>query len=293
MEDKSPRNPVHPLERAGDGNGDRFSLSPGTPTRLSEAGSERPSARPLYLQVKDHLIRRVLSGEWRPGERLPSEMKLAEDYGLSQGTIRKAIEEMSVQGLVTRHPGRGTFVTSHQGDYHPVRFRRFYSNTGKRIAGSESSYISCRGIDANPRVASQLQVKPGANIAEIVRVRYLDEHPVLLESIMLNTQLCPGAELVFEQRKPSSIYLTLEQTYNILIIRVDERLRPRVATREEADLLELTSGSPVLEVERLAYSLGGECIEYRISICGSDEIYYRNQADSRIVAGGRITLPPP
>jgi GntR family transcriptional regulator len=279
MKGKSSRNPVQPPGRARDGNGDSFPLPLGTPTRLSEAGSERPSARPLYLQVKDHLIRRVLSGEWRPGECLPSEMKLAEDYGLSQGTVRKAIEEMSVQGLVTRHPGRGTFVTSHRGDYHPTRFRRFYSDTGKRIAGSESSYISCRRINASPRIAAGLQVKPGADIAEIVRVRYLDERPVLLESIMLNTQLCPEAELVFEQRKPSSIYLTLEQTYNILIMRVDERLRPRAATQEEAELIELAPASPVLEVERLAYSLGGECVEYRISVCGSDEIYYRNQAD--------------
>ncbi|PAU75587.1 GntR family transcriptional regulator [Halomonas salipaludis] len=242
--------------------------------------SKRPVALPLYLQVKGHLIRRVLSGEWRPGELLPSEMKLAEEYGLSQGTVRKAIEEMAVEGLVSRHPGRGTFVTSHRGDYQTTRFRRFYSNkTGKRIAGKDSQYISCEKIKADEQLSKQLQVKTGADIVKFVRIRYLGNHPVLLETIYLNSEICPSAEVIFEQKKPDSIYFALEQMFNILVVKVGERLRARAARPDESELLALASNTPLLEVTRLAYSLGGECVECRVSVCGGDDIHYWNQAE--------------
>lgn len=239
---------------------------------------QRPTAQPLYLQVKDHLIRRVLAGEWGPGECLPSEMKLADEYELSQGTVRKAIEEMAVEGLVSRHPGRGTFVTSHRGEYQPARFLRFYANNGERISGSESPYIKSHRVKVDARAAAGLQLKPGSDVAEIVRVRHFNDLPVLVESIMLHPDLCPEAERVFAQREPGSIYLALEQIYNILVVRVDERLRARGASKYEAKLLGLRPNSPILEVERHGYSLGGQRVEWRLSVCNSDVIHYQNQS---------------
>lgn len=245
---------------------------------LFEQPAGRPTSKALYLQVKEHLIRRVLAGEWRPGACLPSEMKLAEGYELSQGTVRKAIEEMAVEGLVTRHPGRGTFVSTHREDNQSSRFRRFYSNEGARIAGSDSIYISCQKANADAQTAAFLKISTNSEVAKIVRVRHLKGQPVLLETIMLNRDLCPEAELMFEQKKPSSIYLALEQTYHILITKVVERLRARTASQDEQELLGLAPNSPVLEVKRLSYSLGCECVEYRIFVCGSNDIHYWNEA---------------
>lgn len=277
MKDKSSPYRMKSLQSPGGSEGGELLLS--EKERARDVGAGRPTARPLYLQVKDQLIRRVLSGEWRPGECLPSEMKLAEEYGLSQGTVRKAIEEMATEGLVTRHAGRGTFVTSHRGDYHPARFRRFYSHSGQRIAGSQGEYIGCGRRKAGKEVATALRIEPEDEVAKIVRVRYFEERPVLLETIFLNRQQCPNAEAAFEELKPESIYLALEQIYNILIVRVDERLRARAASDAEAERLQLDAGAPVLEVERIAYSLGGDRVEYRVSVCGGDDIHYWNQAD--------------
>lgn len=238
---------------------------------------ERPAARPLYLQVKDHLIRRVLAGDWGPGAMLPSEMKLAEEYGLSQGTVRRAIEEMAVEGLVTRASGRGTFVASHKGDYKPFRFSRFYLGSGKTLAGGEVKYLSSSRVRADAKVAAGLQLDVGDGAAKIVRARCHEGAPLLLDFMYLGEDLCPDAERLIMQQLPNSLYLALEQLYNLLVVRVDERLRSRMISKEEARLLGVEQGLPVLEVERIAYSLGGEPVERRITVCRTDRVFYLNR----------------
>src|SRR5690625_4423010 len=110
----------------------------------TEMNEIRPSSKPLYQQVKQHLVYRVLKGEWKPGQCLTSEMRLDDEYDISQGTVRKAIEEMASEGLVTCKAGRGTFVTSHNGDYQTFRFHQLYSNAGGKVAGNEAAYLRSR-----------------------------------------------------------------------------------------------------------------------------------------------------
>lgn len=233
-----------------------------------------PTSKPLYQQVKAHLIRRVLQGEWKPGECLPSEIKLAEAYGLSQGTVRKAIEELAQDGLVSRHAGRGTFVTSHEGDYRPFRFHRFQSEMGQRLTENKLDYISIATGPASIRASKALQLSANATVTELVRLRNLDDQPALLERIMLGVDLCPDFERIATAEQPNSIYLALERHYNLLIVRVDERIRSRLAGPEEQRHLNLQPGTPILEVERIAYSLGDEPVEWRISTCETGQVHY-------------------
>lgn len=237
----------------------------------------RPAAKPLYQQVKEHLIRRVLQGEWKPGECLPSETKLAEAYGFSQGTVRKAIEELADENLVTRHAGRGTFVRSHKGDYKPFRFHRFCADTGGRLTDGRMDYIRCTTGRASVRAAKALQIAGEAEVADVERLRFLEDRPVLLERITLGTGLCAGIEKILDEQKPSSIYLVLEQHYNILIVRVDESIRARLSRPDEEAVLKLVPGTPVLEAERVAYSLGGEPVEWRLSVGHTGNMHYWNQ----------------
>lgn len=242
-----------------------------------DTGDRGPISKPLYQQVKEHLIRRVLQGEWKPGECLPSEMKLAEAYGLSQGTVRKAIEELAQDGLVSRHAGRGTFVTSHKGDYRPFRFHRFQSELGKRLTENRLDYISFATGLASTRASKALQISVNAEVTELVRLRNLDGQPALLERIVLGAELCPGFENIAIAEKPNSIYLALEQHYNLLIVRVDERVRARLAGPDEQRHLNVQLGVPILEVERIAYSLGDEPVEWRLSTCETGQIHYWNR----------------
>ena len=236
------------------------------------------SAKPLYLQVKESLLNRVVSGEWKPGAILPSETELAREYNLSQGTIRKAVAGMADDGIVTRHAGKGTFVTSHHSDQHnPERFRRFYTKSGRRLSGDDARYISCASIKAPKHVAAGLNIEQGSKVTEIIRTRYIEQNPVLLETIYLNHDICPGAEVVFEETKPAPIYLALEQAYQILILSIDEKLISRMPSTNERKRLNIAKGVPVLEVQRQAFSIDRRQVEFRVSVCaGNGNICYWN-----------------
>jgi GntR family transcriptional regulator len=237
----------------------------------------KPSAQPLYQQVKKHLVHRVLTGEWLPGQVLPSETRLAAEYELSQGTVRKAIEEMASEGLVTRRAGKGTFVTSHNGDYEPFRFHRLFSDNGDKVANNRVMLLETRSATADNRIATALDLACGASGAEIQRVRELHGRPALLETIFLPDSLCPDAGRILRESNPGSVYLFLEQQYNILITRVLEQVRARHPTATEARFLEIDQEKPVLEVERTAYSLGGEAVEWRTIVGVTESIHYRNE----------------
>lgn len=241
-------------------------------------GGLRPSAKPLYLQVKYSLLKRIVSGEWKPGAMLPSELQLAKEYGLSQGTVRKAVAGIADDGVVTRHAGKGTFVSSYNSDQHdPTRFRRFFTQGGRRLVGNDAHYVSCSSITAPDLVAEGLNIERGLKVTEIIRTRFIEQRPVLLESIYLNSVICPNAEQVFSETKPAAIYLALEQAFQLLILSVDEKLVSRMPSHEERERLCIDKGIPVLEVQRQAFSLDQRQVEFRVSVCpGNGEICYWN-----------------
>lgn len=240
-------------------------------------GALKPTAQPLYRQVKQDLVKRVLSGEWRPGHILPSEFKLADEYGLSQGTVRKAIEAMAQEGLVTRQAGKGTFVTSHDGDYRPFRFHKFYTNYGQRIASDDAYLISAKPAFADKKIAESLEIPNRAAGTQVVRLRRVEGEPLLYERFFLSEQLCPGAEAAIKAENPGSIYSFVERHYNLLITKVTESLRAREASADERALLGMPIGAAVLEAQRVAYSLGGEPVEWRLIVGAADKTVYANE----------------
>lgn len=253
-------------------------------TALSETSSTtsgvQPTLLPLYAQVKNNLIRRVLEGEWKPGEQLPPEAQLAESYGLSLGTVRKAIKEMEHEGLLARWPGRGTFVTSHgPGGHRPFRFNCVQRNDGERMAGRPTRYLDCRRDRAGERAAAALGIGSEDPVAVVVRLRELEEKAVLAETSYLGEALCPDAHELLQEQEPNSIYQLLEQAYGILVTRVEEKLRARAASTDESAHLEIPAGTPVLEIERTAFSLGGDPVEWRTIVCETSSYHYLNRQD--------------
>src|SRR5437868_7695846 len=91
-----------------------------------------PAFRPLYEQIKMLLTNSLVAGEWKPGEAIPSEMDLAARYHVSQGTVRKAIEELAAEAILTRRQGKGTFVASHSEPSYQYRFLRLEPDSGER-----------------------------------------------------------------------------------------------------------------------------------------------------------------
>ncbi len=232
-----------------------------------------PTSRPLYVQVKELMTQRIIDGAWTPGMALPSEFQLAEQFGVSQGTVRKALDALSGENVVVRRQGRGTFVAAH--DPHDSLFHFFHlvreDGTRPRV---ESRLVSCRTGKANRAESGRLDLAPGAGVIRIRRVRTLDGVDAIHERIVLPAVLFDGLDA---SPIPNELYSLYQARYGVTVSRAIELLQAVAADAEDARVLGVDPGAPLLEIERRAVSLDGRTIEWRISRCDSQGHRYRSE----------------
>ncbi|MBT6071042.1 MAG: GntR family transcriptional regulator [Proteobacteria bacterium] len=232
------------------------------------------SKRPLYEEIKETLIARLASDQWRPGELLPSELKLAETFEVSQGTVRRALDELVSQGLLARHQGRGTAVTKHT----PFGFFHLFRDDGAReLPESKTLRISVNAASRSERDA--LELGPAKKVIRITRVRYLNLDPKIFETIVLPKELFSPIAKMDARNLPNTVYNFYEREFGIPVVGKRERLRACSASQMEARYLSVDVGTSLLEIECLAYSHRRQPIEFRISRCLTDEHYYCNPTD--------------
>src|SRR3954467_3090894 len=128
-----------------------------------------PAFRPLYEQIKILLTQCLVAGEWKPGEAIPSELELAARYQVSQGTVRKAIDELAGENIVVRRQGRGTFVASHNEPSYQYRFMRMFPDHGPKVYPLNTFFALDRG-KAHPEAARALGIKAGAPVVSFKRL---------------------------------------------------------------------------------------------------------------------------
>ncbi|MFM2130760.1 MAG: hypothetical protein RL477_2306 [Pseudomonadota bacterium] len=241
---------------------------------MSES-SQGPGFHPLYQQIKELLIQRVLSGDWKPGEVLPSEAKLAAEYQVSQGTVRKAIEEMAADHLVVRHQGKGTFVSA-RGSESPLHFFSIVT-PDNRIAtpGKALKFEWTEGpIDEVAR--KELRLPAGTIVYRIHRVRPVGGMPALVETITLARDRFPGLPQLMRDAVRMNAYLIMEKDFGVLVVRADEWLEAVSATAEEAVELGVAVGAPLMSIHRISYALDGTPAETRRMRFPTDKLRYRN-----------------
>ena len=225
--------------------------------------------RPLYEQIKETLLARLAADHWRPGELLPSEPKLAEEFDVSQGTVRRALDEMVAQGLLTRHQGRGTAVTEHT----PFQYFDLLRADGAReLPESKALRVSVNAASRTERDA--LELAAGKKVIRIIRVRYLNLEPKIYETISLSWDQFSQLAAMDARDVPNTIYNYYEQKFGVPVISKRDRLRAASATQVEARYLHVEVGTPLLEIECIAYSHRQQPIEQRISRCLTDEHHY-------------------
>ncbi len=230
---------------------------------------------PLYMQIKDLLIARVTGGEWAPGDVIPSEMQLARELNVSQGTVRKAITELVENNVLVRRQGKGTFVAIHDGDRALFHFFHIVNDSGTKILPGCKT-LSCRRRRASRQETSKLNLSSGARVVCIERVRNLDNQPTIIETIILPTELFGKLGKLQAWDLPNTLYELYETHFGITIHRAEEQLRAVAATDHDASLLGLEAGTPLLEIERTALTLDGTPVELRISRCRTSNHYYQN-----------------
>ncbi len=230
---------------------------------------------PLYMQIKELLVARVTEGEWAPGDIIPSEMQLSRELNVSQGTVRKAITELVENNVLVRRQGRGTFVATHDVDRALFHFFHICNDSGTKTL-PESKTLSCRKKRASRQEASKLNLSNGAQVVYIERTRNLDNTPTIIETIILPNSLFVDLGKRQVRNLPNTLYELYETQFGITIHRAEEQLRAVAATENDASLLSLEAGTPLLKIERIAYTLDGTPVELRISRCSTSRHYYQN-----------------
>jgi GntR family transcriptional regulator len=227
--------------------------------------------RPLYSRVRFALCERIRSGIWRPGQMIPSEAGIGRELGVSQGTVRKALDSLAREQLVVRRQGRGTFVVEHTPDDVLFRFFQIYEDNGARIR-PESMSTRASVMEASPPQRQRLGLPKGARVIRIERQRLRGGVPFVAETIVLPKSRFPG--LARRTGIPNTLYDLFQSEYGILVARADERLTAIATDKRTARALQLPPGAPLLRIDRLAFALDDRPIEWRVSLVHLDGIHY-------------------
>ena len=255
--------------------------SPVSDELLSEVpqgvGVSAPSFSPLYQQIKGLILRGLQAGEWRPGEAIPSEIELAARFKVSQGTVRKAIDELAAENLLMRRQGKGTFVSTHAEERVQYRFLRLTPDLPIQQEPSQREFLDCRRLKAPADVAKVLSLPLGGDVIEIRRVLSFSGRPVVLDDIWLPGHMFKGltAERLSQYQGP--MYGLFESEFGVRMIRAEEKLRAVLADESVAPLLKVAPGSPLLSVERLSRTYDDQPVELRRGLYLTDQHHYRNE----------------
>jgi GntR family transcriptional regulator len=231
--------------------------------------------RPLYAQVRDRLVARIRSGEWKPGQLIPNEFEIAAQFGVSQGTARKAISELAADGLLMRRQGRGTFVVEHTPAHVLFRFFNLYDEKGVAVS-PDSRDVAASLAQATDEDCRVLGLEPGAPVVRITRTRTRAGMAFICETLVLPAALFPG--LADRTQVPNTLYDLFQKEYGVMVMRTSDRLSAVAADAETAAALSIPPGTPLLRIDRIAFSLDEVPIERRVSLCHFDGIHYLSRS---------------
>ena len=245
-------------------------------TTAMPVASASPTFSPLYQQIKALITQSLQSGEWKPGELIPSEVELAGRFKVSQGTVRKAIDELAAENLVMRRQGKGTFVSTHHEARAHFRFLRLVPDEGVPHY-PESKFIEVKRVRAPADVARLMDLKSGDAVIFIKRVQYFDGVPTIVEELWLPGLIFKGltAERLVEYKGP--MYGLFETEFGTRMIRASEQIRAVCADEGTAQLLGISAGTPMLSSERVSFTYGDKPVELRRGLYLTTRHHYQNE----------------
>lgn len=227
--------------------------------------------KPLYTQVREEMLRRLADGVWQPGAMLPSEQELARMLGVSQGTVRKALDALTADGVLVRRQGRGTFVAEFEESRILFQFFRLAPDSGERFFPVSTVLKRSSGAaDESERAALGLEKK--AKVWRIDRVRFHGTEPILTETLSLPVERFPKLGELGEI--PNNVYQLYSSEYGITIARSSEQIKAIAATEHDAEHLKCQEGTPLLLISRTAYDFGDRPVEFRRSHCLTETVHY-------------------
>ena len=238
---------------------------------------------PRFKAVKAAITAALIAGEWKSGQFIPDQARLAQRYAVSIGTLRKAIDELVAEKILVRRQGLGTFVAAHG----PVRNRFHFFHIVDADGSRHLPQPELLGFDrgrADAREASQLHIEKGARVIRITNLLRLSGEPVVLDTIAVSAEMFPDLTESRFRNRDSTIYSLYQTRYAINVTRTNEQLRAAAASRAAAKVLGLRTGAPVLEIFRVAFTYNDVPVELRHSVVNTASRFYeadRGKAEER------------
>ena len=232
--------------------------------------------QPLYLQVSDSIKQLIVKRHWLPGEALPSEFRLAEEFNVSQGTVRKALNLLTDNKIVTRRQGVGTFVSEHTSQDALFRFFPLQAD-GESDNSPKAELLSVELCSAPAEAIKALQHNKKDKVTKLVRRRILDNKFCMSETIYLPQSYFP--DIHQSSDIPHTLYHYYQNKFNQTVHKTQDSIKAVLATIDDAKMLAIKVGDPLLLVSRVTESIEGKRIEYRLSKCRSDHYHYQIELD--------------
>jgi GntR family transcriptional regulator len=227
---------------------------------------------PLYEQLKHRLRSEIARGVYRPGDRLPSEPELINRYGISRITVRQALGDLEAEGLVVRRHGKGTYVAEQPAKDSPVRLVDFMQDMTLAGLTPTLRVLRLAREGASRDLAEALHLAPGSEVVRVDRLRLANEQPIAVDSTWLPLRY--GALLVDGELTKKPIYRLLETTYGVLITTSAFHLTAAAATAEQAHLLTVPGGSPLLLIQRISSTEHDEPVYLQDRYYRPDRVHY-------------------
>jgi GntR family transcriptional regulator len=238
-----------------------------------------PAFSPLYQQIKSLLLQSLEAGEWKSGAAIPSEQELAARFKVSQGTVRKAIDELSTENLLVRRQGKGTFVATHAEQHVQYRFLKLVPDNGDTHSEgpAQRQIIDCKRARASAEVARGLGLKAGDPVLQIRRVLSFGEIPTILEDIWLPGTAFKGLTAERLRNDNGPMYAMFEREFGVRMVRAGEKIRAVLPDPTQMELLGVSEATPLLSVERIACTYNDVPMEMRQCVYVTNTHYYRNE----------------
>lgn len=232
-----------------------------------------PAFQPLYRQIKLLITEGLETGQWKPGESIPSEHELAKRFNVSQGTVRKAVNELAQENVLVRQQGRGTFVASHAHDRAQAAFLRIAPDAGT-IESLSAELVECRRVKADAASARNLDIPTGSPLMRIRRVLAINGRNAIYEEARVPASLFGGLDAGTVQDHRCMLYSMYESVFHVRIVAAEERLKAVAADADMCSIMGIPPATPVLMIERVAYTYGRRAVELRRSFCECSVHHY-------------------
>ncbi len=243
---------------------------------MTSAASQRLPREPKYYTVKRHLL--DIIGSLPPGSPVPTERVLTAELATSRTTVRQALIELVGEGRLVRRQGSGTYVAEPKMSW-PLQMTSFTAQAAANGLTASAQLLNAERTYAEDGVADRLDLRPGAPVYRIERLRLADETPMAVETSHLSASRFPG--LIKRLRRVSSLYQVLEEAYGVVPLSAEETIETAAASPREAGLLHTDTGAPMLVLGRHSFDGDGRPVEWVRS-------WYRGD---RYIFVARLTSP--